>query len=55
VLKFAYRILRKASADVEPTLLAEGETVHVVCDDQLNKKPLPEQYAAVLRTMIAEK
>jgi acyl-CoA thioester hydrolase len=52
VLKFAYRILRKAHEGEEPTLLAEGETVHVVCDDQLNKKPLPENYAAALRTMM---
>jgi acyl-CoA thioester hydrolase len=54
VLKFAYSILRKAPEGQEPTLLAEGETVHVVCDDQLNKKPLPEHYAAALRTMMAE-
>ena len=57
VLKFAYRILRKVSNSqdgAEPTLLAEGETVHVVCDDQMNKKPLPEHYAAALRTMMAE-
>jgi hypothetical protein len=27
--------------------------VHVVCDDQLNKKPLPEKYAAALRQMMA--
>ena len=40
VLKFAYRILRKAADGEEHTLLAEGETVHVVCDDQLNRKPL---------------
>jgi len=53
VLKFAYRILRKGHDGEEPKLLAEGETVHVVCDDQLNKKPLPENYAAVLRTMMA--
>ena len=56
VLKFAYRILRKASNSQdgeESALLAEGDTVHVVCDDQLNKKPLPENYAAVLRTMMA--
>jgi acyl-CoA thioester hydrolase len=52
VLKFAYRILRKDVA--EPTLLAEGETVHVVCDDQLNKKPLPEHYAAALRELMNE-
>jgi acyl-CoA thioester hydrolase len=53
VLKFAYRILRKAAENAEPALLAEGETVHVVCDGQLNKIPLPEQYAAVLREMMA--
>ena len=54
VLKFAYRILRKAAEGQEPTLLAEGETIHVVCDDQLNRKPLPETYAAALRTLMAE-
>ena len=54
VLKFAYRILRKAPEGKEPTVLAEGETVHVVCDGQLNKIPLPEQYAAALRAMMAE-
>src|ERR1017187_9735241 len=55
VLRFAYRILRKAPQGAEPTLLAEGETTHVVCDDQMKKKPLPEHYAAALRTMMAEK
>ena len=55
VLKFAYQIYRKANQKgKERELLAEGETVHVVCDDQLNKKPLPEKYAAVLRAMMAE-
>ena len=54
VLKFAYRILRKAAREGnEHELLAEGETVHVVCDDQLKKKPLPERYAAALRAMMA--
>jgi acyl-CoA thioester hydrolase len=52
VLKFAYRILRKAQDGAEPTLLAEGETVHVVCDGQLNKMPLPPHYAAALRAMM---
>ena len=55
VIKFAYRILRKAPEGKEPELLAEGETVHVVCDDQLNKKPLPEKYSVALRTMMGEK
>jgi acyl-CoA thioester hydrolase len=54
VIKFGYRILRKAADGAEPTLLAEGETVHVVCDDQLNRKPLPEEHAAALRSMMAE-
>ena len=54
VIKFAYRILRKGPEGEEPKLLAEGETVHVVCDDQLNKKPLPEQYAAALRALMVD-
>ena len=53
VLKFAYRILCKAHAGEEHTLLAEGETVHVVCDDHLNRKPLPGHYAAALKAMMA--
>jgi acyl-CoA thioester hydrolase len=54
VIKFAYQIWRKASPMGEGRkLLCEGETVHVVCDDQLNKKPLPEKYAAALRAMMA--
>jgi acyl-CoA thioester hydrolase len=56
VLKFAYRIYRKASQEgKEQELLAEGETTHIVCDDQLSKKPLPEKYSAALRAMMAEK
>ncbi|HUX44640.1 MAG TPA: thioesterase family protein [Terracidiphilus sp.] len=55
VIKFAYQIWRKASREGdERKLLAEGETVHVVCDDQLNRKPLPEHYAEALRAMMAE-
>jgi acyl-CoA thioester hydrolase len=53
VLKFAYRILRKEPDGADPALLAEGETVHVVCDDQLNKKQLPEKYASALRSMMS--
>jgi len=54
VIKFGYRILRKAVEGEEPKLLAEGETVHVVCDAELNKKPLPHHYAEALRAMMAE-
>jgi acyl-CoA thioester hydrolase len=57
VLKFAYRIYRKANQKGEERklLLAEGETVHVVCDDQLNKKSLPAHYAEALRALMAKK
>jgi acyl-CoA thioester hydrolase len=54
VIKFAYRILRKGDDGAQPTLLAEGETVHVVCDDRLNKKALPEHYAAALHALMTE-
>ena len=54
VIKFAYRILRKAPEGAEPTLLAEGETVHVVCDPQMKRKHLPHQYEEALRTLMAE-
>ncbi len=56
VLKFAYRILRKGADGQEPQpqlqLLAEGETVHVVCDEKFNRQPLPEQYATALRSLM---
>jgi acyl-CoA thioester hydrolase len=55
VLKFAYSIYRKpGQPEKERELLAEGETVHVVCDDQLQRKPLPEKYEAALRTLMQE-
>jgi acyl-CoA thioester hydrolase len=53
VLKFTYRIYRDADQEGEERkLLAEGETVHVVCDEHLNKQPLPEEYVAALREMM---
>ncbi|HEY1253968.1 MAG TPA: thioesterase family protein [Terracidiphilus sp.] len=54
VLKFAYRVLRKNPDGAEPTLLAEGETTHVVCDSQMKKKHLPQHYAEVLRARMDE-
>jgi acyl-CoA thioester hydrolase len=53
VIKFAYKILRKSPSGEAPTLLAEGETVHVVCDDKLKRKPLPDHYAAALRALMS--
>ncbi|MDE3199415.1 MAG: acyl-CoA thioesterase [Acidobacteriota bacterium] len=53
VLKFAYRILRKNADDVEPLLLAEGETVHVVCGRDFQRKPLPEQYTEAIKALMS--
>jgi acyl-CoA thioester hydrolase len=49
VLKFAYRILRKEPEGGKNTLLAEGETTHMVCDTKMQRMKLPEQYAAALK------
>jgi acyl-CoA thioester hydrolase len=53
VIKFAYRIYRDADQDGnERKLLAEGETVHVVCDEKFERQPLPDSYAAALRDLM---
>ncbi|HKF50222.1 MAG TPA: thioesterase family protein [Terracidiphilus sp.] len=52
VVKFAYRILRNGTGGAETALLAEGETVHVVCDENLKKQPLPHQYTVALRKLM---
>jgi len=59
VLKFGYRVLRanvlragvlRAGAEGEEhQLLAEGETVHVVCDAEMNRCQLPKCYLEALR------
>jgi acyl-CoA thioester hydrolase len=54
-VRFAYRVLRKPEDGTEPALLAEGETTHIVCDAQMDKKPFPEKYAVALRGMMAPK
>ncbi len=52
VLKFAYRILRNGTDGAEPVLLAEGETTHVVCDENMKKQALPHEYAEALRKLM---
>ncbi len=42
LLHFGYEIAR----DVDGTLLAEGETVHLVVDSDFKRMPLPEKYRA---------
>jgi acyl-CoA thioester hydrolase len=53
LVKFAYKIWCKASGEEERKLLAEGETTHIVCDKQMNKKSLPEKYVTALKAFIA--
>ena len=50
MIRFGYRLLRPVP-DSDPVLLAEGETVHVVVDRAMQKRPLPERFAIALRTM----
>jgi acyl-CoA thioester hydrolase len=53
VIKFAYRIYRDSGQDGEERkLLAEGETVHVVCDEKFERQPLPDNYATALRNLM---
>jgi len=40
LIHFGYEIFRAADC----TLLAEGETTHIVVDESLQKKPLPSKY-----------
>jgi acyl-CoA thioester hydrolase len=55
VIKFDYKLYRKPHGVAkERELLAEGHTVHVVCDDQMKRKTLPENYAEGLRKMMGE-
>ena len=55
VIKFSYRIYRKPGQEVKKReLLAEGETVHVVCDEHMQRVPLPGHYAAALKAMMCD-
>ena len=45
VVRFGYRILRAE----DRLLLCEGETVHVVVDRDMRRRPMPKKYAALLR------
>ena len=60
VIKFGYRLLRpegEASTATAlaagTTLLAEGETTHVIVDRSMCKVPLPEKYAVVLEQFMS--
>lgn len=52
LVRFGYKLLRDGTE--APTLLAEGETVHVVVDRAMQKRTLPERLAAALSAQISE-
>jgi acyl-CoA thioester hydrolase len=55
VIRFDYRIYRNSNQKGnERELLAEGETAHVVCDGNLERKPLPRRYAAALKALMGK-
>jgi acyl-CoA thioester hydrolase len=45
VLRFAYTLMREADG----TLLAEGETAHIVADREMKMRTLPEKYLRALQ------
>lgn len=52
LLKFAYRVIRASTLREPQQVLAEGETVHIVCDASMQKCLMPERYAAPIRSAI---
>lgn len=48
LLRFRYEILRAG----DQVLLAEGETTHLVVDDKLRRRSLPEKYVASFRKSV---
>jgi acyl-CoA thioester hydrolase len=60
IIKFGYRLLRPegeaptASAPAAgTTLLAEGETTHIIVDRSMRKVPLPEKYVVALEQFMS--
>ena len=52
LLKFAYRVIRASTSREAQQVLAEGETVHIVCDASMQKCLMPERYASPIRMAI---
>jgi len=49
LIHFGYEILRRS----DRTLLAEGETTHLVVSSKMEKQPLPERYRIAFAALIA--
>jgi acyl-CoA thioester hydrolase len=51
VIHFGYELVR----DVDATLLAEGETMHVVTDAEMKRRTIPEKYMQAFRDAAGRK
>ena len=49
LIHFGYQILRRS----DRSLLAEGETTHLVVSSKMEKRPLPERYRDAFAALIA--
>src|SRR5947209_11708657 len=49
LVHFGYELLRAADG----TLLAKGETTHVVIDQDMNKRVIPEKYMKAFRAAVS--
>ena len=50
LIQFAYELVNAENG----TLLAEGDTTHIVVDKQMKKTPLPEKYITAFRAAMQE-
>ncbi len=50
MVQFSYEILR----DTDNKSIAEGETIHMVTDAQMNVRPLPEKYARAFEAVLSK-
>ena len=50
LIHFGYEVLR----ETDGTLLAEGETAHIVTDSEMKRRELPEKYLEVFRNAVGK-
>jgi acyl-CoA thioester hydrolase len=48
LIHFGYEVLRESDG----TLLAEGETIHIVTDTEMNVRPMPERYRTAFQRLL---
>jgi acyl-CoA thioester hydrolase len=51
LVQFGYELMRA----IDGTLLAEGETTHVVIDAEMKKRAIPEKYMVIFKEAVSKK